>query len=209
VKKAMGDPHCKQADLSVQSAQMREQTAHQAYLDAQKPATQNDLTKAWASVVQAQSSLDALQAGVSDQQKKVYDLQLRQAQVAVDRATRDLAQAKLLSPCDCVVQAVNLSVGTSGGSVTLLDTSQVKFKTTNLSEADVIKLQAGQKATVRLKAYTQTLTGTVGTVLPLASGSSGSLALFTAMINLNPADVASQGVMLLPGMTGQAEISLQ
>jgi HlyD family secretion protein len=210
VQKAMGNPDCKITDLNVQSSELSEQTAHQKYLDAQKPSTQDQLTQSWASVVQAQSNLDALQNGVSAEQKKVYDVQLQQAQVKVDRAQRDLAQATLVSPCDCVVEAVGLSAGTNAaGSITLLDTAQVKFETTNLSEADVVKLQAGQPASIRLKAYPQVFTGTVGTVLPLASGTQGNLALYTALINLNPADVASSGATLLPGMTGQAEISLQ
>jgi multidrug resistance efflux pump len=195
---------CEQAQLSVKSAELNERAAYQQTLDAQQPAGQDELTKAWSSVMQAKSSLANLQEGASDEQKKVYDLQLRQAEISLARAERDLARASLVSPCDCVVQDVTLAAGASGGSVTLLDTSQVKFYTTNLNERDVVKLQAGQAATIRLKAFTQTFTGTVSAFLPLSSGTLGSVALYTAVIDLDPA-----GAALLPGMTGQAEITLQ
>lgn len=205
VKKAMGDPHCKQADLSVQSADLRERAAYQSYLDAQAPATQDELTKAYASVVQAQSNLATLQNGVSADQKAVYDLQLKQAQVTVDRASRDLAQAKLIAPCDCTVQEVGLSVGaTANGSVTLLDTAQLRFATSNLDEQDVVMLKTGQTATIRLKAFDQTFTGKVGAVLPISSGTQGTVSLYTVLIDLDSTSAA-----LLPGMTGQAEINLQ
>jgi multidrug efflux pump subunit AcrA (membrane-fusion protein) len=205
-KKAKTDPECKQADLGVQAAELSESNAHQKYLDAQKPASQDELTKAWANVVQAQTNLATLQNGASDAQKQVYNVQLAQTKLTVERAQRDLAQAKLVSPCACVVQEVNLSVGASseGGSITLLDTSQVKFQTTNLNERDAVKLQAGQTATIRLKAFEQTFTGKVGALLPLSSGAQGELALYTAMIDLDPTEVA-----LRPGMTGQAEIELK
>ena len=187
VKKAKMEPKCKRADLAVQSGERSVETTHQAYLDAQQPATQDALTQAWASVVQAQSSLATLQNGVSDAQKKVYEVELAQARVTVNRAQRDLEQAKLLSPCDCVVQEVTLVAGSlsSSGSITLLDTAQLTFQTTNLNERDVVKLQAGQKAVIRLKAFEQTFTGKVGPVLPESSGTSGSVALYTAIIELD------------------------
>jgi multidrug efflux pump subunit AcrA (membrane-fusion protein) len=208
IKKAKMGVECKQADLNVQASDLSERTAYQKYLDAQKPATADKLASAWSSIVQAQASLATLQNGVSAEQKAVYDVQLAQAKVKVERAQRDLAQAQLLSPCACVVQAVGLSVGgsSSGGSITLLDASQVKFQTSNLNEEDVVKLQAGQAVTIRLKAFPQTFTGKVSAILPLSSGTQGSVALFTANIDLDPAPA---NVALLPGMTGQAEIILK
>ncbi len=207
IKSAKTEPHCKRADLDVQAAQIQERIAYQQYLDAQKPATPDALAKSWAGVVQAQASLAALQNGVSNEQKQVYDLQLAQIRLTVERAQRNLAQAKLISPCSCVVQDVSLVAGaTANGSITLLDTAQLKFRTTNLNELDVIKLKAGQPATIRLMAMPQAITGTVGAILPLQSGSLGALALYTVILNLNPADAKAT---LLPGMTGQAEINFK
>jgi multidrug efflux pump subunit AcrA (membrane-fusion protein) len=203
---AKQDPECKQADLGVEAAEINLQTSYHQYLDAQKPATQKELSQAWSNVVQAQTNLDTLQNGVIDAQKQVYTVQLEQANVSVERAQRNLAQARLIAPCDCVVQEVKLSVGASsdGGSITLLDNSQVKFSTTNLTEQDVIKLKAGQTATIRLKAFDQTFNGKLSAILPVSSGTQGTLALFTALIDLDPTEAG-----LRPGMTGQAEINLE
>jgi multidrug resistance efflux pump len=149
--------------------------------------------------------LAKLQKGVSAEQKKIYDLQLAQAKLAVKRAERNLGKSKLMATCVCVVQDVNLNVGAdSGGSgITLLNTSSLRFRTTNLSERDVVRMQLGQPATIRLKAFDQAFTGKVAAVLPLSSGAQNGAALYSVLIEV---DVAGAG--LLPGMTGQAEIEI-
>lgn len=197
---------CEQANLAVQSAELRERSAYQSYLDAQQPATDQELAQSRSAVLQAQANLAGVQSGATEAQKKAYDLQLKQAQISVDRAQRNLADARLLSPCDCVVQEVGLAAGapSAGGSITLLDTSTVQFQTSNLTEQDVVKLKAGQAATIRLKAFTQTLSGKIKAVLPLSSGAQGTVSLYTALIDIDPSEN-----QLLPGMTGQAEISLE
>ena len=205
-KQALTHLGCKQADMSVQSSETGERNAHQAYIDAQAGPTQEALTKSWTGVVQAQSSLDKLLAGVSDAQKKVYDLQLEQARLTIDRAKRDLTKRQLISPCTCVVQDVTLVPGAaSGGNVTLLDVSQgaVRFQTSNLNERDVVNIEPGQAATLRLKAFEKAFTGKVLAIVPASSGTLGTVALYTAIIAIDPGSD-----MLLPGMTGQASINL-
>lgn len=199
-----GDLDCKVADRNAKNAELRAQTAYQSYVDAQKPATDGDLAKAWSSVAQAQASLAKLQAGTSAAQKAIYDLQLKQAQLSVDRATRDLGNATLVSPCDCAVQDVGLVAGGVGtGAITLLDTAKIKFYTTNLNERDVAAVKAGQSVTLRLKAFDKTLSGKVENVLPASSGAASGAALFTAVIGVDKTEAN-----LLPGMTGQAEITV-
>ena len=196
---------CKSAQLSVQQAEMREATAHQSYLDAQKPASNDQLVKSWSAVASAQNNLANLKNGVSAEKRHVYELQLKQLQVAVDRATRNLARAKLLSPCDCVVQAVTLTAGsTSEGNVTLLDTARLIFRATNITERDVIAIKPGQSATLRLKAFNDLFTGKVAAVLPASSGMQSSTALFTVLIDLDPSTAN-----LLPGMTGSVDITIR
>ena len=205
VKIAKTNTDCKAPDLDVQGAETQVATAYQAYLDAQKPATSDDLTKSWSSVASAQSSLASLLKGATAEQMQVYQVQLSQTQVTVDRAKRDLEKVKLYSPCDCVVQAVNLNVGTDAGSgVDLMDMSQLRFHTASLNEQNVVKLKAGQKVDIRLKAFDKTFTGKVSYIIPLSTSTSDSLALFTAIIELDATDAG-----LLPGMTGQATIYLQ
>ena len=205
-RKALGDPECKQADMGVQSAEMRVTAANQSYIDAQAPTSQTDLTSSWANVVQAQTSLATLQSGVSDQQEAIYDLQIKQAETKVERAQSALLSAKLLSPCDCVVQSVPLSLGataSSGSPISLLDLSEITFQTTNLNERDVVNMKAGLPASIRLKAFTNTFTGTVDAVLPLSSGTLSTVALYTVILSVDKANAD-----LRPGMTGQAEISI-
>ena len=68
----------------------------------------------------------------------------------------------------------------------------------------MVNLQDGQAATIRLKAFDKVFTGKVGSVLPVSSGAVSGVALYTAIVKLDPTDVE-----LLPGMTGQAEIAIQ
>ncbi len=205
VKAAKTDTDCKAADYSVQGAEVQVANAYQAYLDAQKPAKSDDLTKSWSSVASAQASLASLLKGATAEQMRVYQVELSQTQVTVDRARRNLEKVKLYSPCDCVVQAVNLNVGTDAGSgVDLMDMSQLRFHTASLNEQNVVKLQAGQKVEIRLKAFDQTFTGKVSYIIPLSTSTSDSLALFTAIIELDQTEAG-----LLPGMTGQATVYLQ
>jgi multidrug resistance efflux pump len=196
---------CRDADLNVEVAELRLRNAEQNYRDSQKPATQVDLSRAWSNVVQAQANVAKLKRGVSVEQKAVYAIQLKQAEVAVARAQRALKDAQLLSPCDCVVQTVTLSVGAlaSGGGVALLDTSALQFRTSNLSERDVVALSSGQRVIVRLKAFDQTIDGNVAAILPQSSGQLSGAALYTALIALD-----ANELNLLPGMTGQAEIDV-
>ncbi len=205
VARAKLDPDCKSADLNVEQSELRLRNAEQQYADAQKPPSKADIARAWSNVVQAQTNLAKLKRGVSAEQKAVYDLQLKQSEIAVARAERALKKSQLLSPCDCVVQTVPLSVGAlATGGVTLLDMTRLQFQTTNLSERDVIGLAPGQPVSVRLKAFDRSFTGAVNAVLPQTSGALNGTALYTALVILDAPDPA-----LLPGMTGQAEIKVK
>jgi multidrug resistance efflux pump len=202
---AQKEPACKTAQYSVQTSEMRERSAYQAYLDIQQPASSDALSKAWSSVAQAQSSLAALVSGPTTETKKVYDLQLEQARISVARAERDLARARLLSPCDCVVSALTLTPGANAsGGISLIMPDRLVFKATNISERDVVAVQPGQAVSLRLKAFDQAFTGKVAAVLPLSSGLQTTTALYTVLIDLDATPTA-----LLPGMTGQADIRIR
>ena len=87
------------------------------------------------------------------------------------------------------------------GNVTLIAPTALVFRATNISERDVIAIQAGQSVTLRLKAFDQAFTGKVSAVLPMSSGLQTTTALYTVLIDLDSTSTA-----LLPGMTGQADI---
>ena len=202
---AKKDPDCKSAELQTQVAELQLVTSHHVYLDAQKPPSQADLSRVWSSVVQAQAALATLEKGVSAEQRALNDLQLEQAQLAVDRAARDVKKSRLFAPCDCVVQDVPFAVGAlASGGISLLDGGSIRLHTSNLSERDVIKLKAGQKASLRLKAFESAFSGTIEAILPVSSGTASGAALYTAIIVVD-----NTGAVLLPGMTGQVEISLE
>ena len=118
---------CVVAELSVKSSELGEQSAHDKYILAQQPPTADKLTQSWSSVVQSQAALAKLIANTSDEQKHIYDLQIAQANLAVERARRNFSKLKLLSPCDCRVQSVTLVPGgNETGSITLLQPTQLK-----------------------------------------------------------------------------------
>jgi multidrug efflux pump subunit AcrA (membrane-fusion protein) len=204
-KQANLDLECKKKTLDVQIAELAERTSYQAYLDAQKPGTEAAIAQAWANVAQAKASLAALQRGPSAGQAQINAIELSKVQLAVDRAQRDLGKAKLVSPCDCIVQRVGLSVGTrADGDITLLDISELTFQASAVSERDVVRIESGQPVTVRLNAGAPLIPGRVHAVLPLPSGSQGDTASYAVNIDLDELE----GVKLLPGMTGQADIQL-
>jgi HlyD family secretion protein len=157
-------------------------------------------------VASAKAKLDGLKAGETAEQKQVDQAQVEQAQAAVTLAQANLAKAKLLSPCDCIVQAVNVVPGAmpSSAAFTLVDVSSLQFQTTNVVESNLSKIKVGSPVTVRLHAYTDTFTGKVSAILAQSSGTQSSQALYTVLIRLDP--TANQ---LLPGMTGQVEITVQ
>lgn len=205
------DPECKHAQLNVSAAEQNERIAFLRYQDTQRPPTKAELAQAYADVVSARANLAKLEAGASAQQRRVAELQLEQRRVAVERAEHNLSKAKLISPCDCTVQEVNIAVGapTTPGTtaITLLRLQDLRFRTTNLTERDVVTIAIGAPASVRLRAFEQPFDGRVRAILPQSSGVKGNLALFVVIISLDAwRDTAE--APLLPGMTGEAQIGV-
>jgi HlyD family secretion protein len=210
------DTHCggplgtKTIDCQQQEAQYgnayESMLAARATLKALKePVSQNTLTQSYASVTSAQSRLDALNAPTAAETKRVAEVQYDQAKAALDRAKSRLTKATLTAPCDCVVQEIKVAVGgaSSAAAFVLVDVANLQFQTTNLSERDVAGIGPGAAVTVRLKAHEAPLRGKVATVLSQSSGAQGGVALFTVLIELDATEK-----LLLPGMTGEAELAL-
>jgi HlyD family secretion protein len=134
---------------------------------------------------------------------------LEQAQFARDKARAALADTRLEAPAAGTVIEVHSApggmVGAGTAVVTLLDTSDLLFETSNLSERDLAQVRPGLPAQVTLKAYPgEVLDGRVLRVAPLAEGTIGDAATFTVIVDLAPSDLD-----LLPGMTGRVEIEGQ
>jgi multidrug resistance efflux pump len=104
------------------------------------------------------------------------------------------------------VLSVDVSVGTTIGAgspiVTLLNTAELEFHTTNLSERDLAQVVPGQTAIITLKTYPNDLIeGTVLRIGLQAEGTVGDSAVFPVMIGLEATDLEVR-----PGMTGRVEI---
>lgn len=198
-----GIPACQAKEASYGNAYESERAAYANYQRLLQPATREQLAQASANVVSARARLQALEAGLSAEQHQVFEAQLNQARSAVQRARDNLREAVVRSPCTCIVQEVNVAVGSvpKGVAFTLVQLDALVFETTNLSERDLAAIKIGNRATIRLKAFDRTFSGIVAAILPQSTGAQGGTALFTVLIALDPAEAR-----ILPGMTGHAAI---
>ncbi len=166
------------------------------------------------SVVQAEQALDQAQRGPTEAEIASAELQVEQAQIGLEQsqfsltqAQNNLAKVTLTAPWTGTILAVDVTVGTVIGAgtpvVTLLDTTNIQFHTSNLSERDLAQVEPGQSVEITLKTYPATpLSGTVAGVAPQSSGVVGDAAVFAVMIEL-----AETELVLRPGMSGRATIT--
>jgi multidrug resistance efflux pump len=93
-------------------------------------------------------------------------------------------------------------VGSGSPIITLVDTTNIEFHTTNLSERDLAQIEPGQPVEITFKAYpNQPVEGVVSRIAPQAGEPLGDAATFPVVISLNETDLD-----LLIGMTGRIEI---
>lgn len=153
----------------------------------------------------AEQNIAKLQRGVSP----LLALEIERAQLAIADIERQLREVQLFAPIAGEVLAFaaypapGTMVGAGSPFVTLFDTTNLEFHTSNLSERDLAQIEPGQEVSIVLKAYPDTpLTGTVLRIGPQATGLVGDAATFPVIIELDAADLD-----LRSGMTGRAEIS--
>ncbi len=156
------------------------------------------------SYVNAKSALNAAQANVV------------RAQSNVDTAEKNLSNTKIVSPIDGVVLTRKVSEGqtiTAGFStpelfVVAQDLTKMQIEA-KVSEADIVKIQPGQKATFTLDGYVgEKFSGSVRQVrtnyVDTSSSSSNSSTSYTVIV-----DVDNQDLRLKPGMTATMTIYTQ
>jgi multidrug resistance efflux pump len=217
----LGDPWRKQAleyereatARALQSAQEGLQVAWANWNLASAGLNDNSALNAEASVASARQALDQARTGPKESDIAAARLQVEQAQLSLEQAEFGLDQARnalenavLIAPWGGTVFSVHTTPGAMVGAgtpiVTLLDTEDLQFHTTNLSERDLADIEPGQIVKISLKTYPgQDISGTVVRIGPQAIGAIGDAATFAVIIDLEPADL-----FLLPGMTGRAEI---
>ena len=169
-----------------------------------------DLQAAQANLDKALKDYEEYAAGPAPDELAMAQAELGNAQAQLNMARKDLEKAvagvTLAAPVDGVVLSVEAAIGAMVGSGTpvliLLDTTQLEFQTTNLSERDLAMIFPGQKALVTLKAYPdQPIEATVVRIGWQAGAAVGDAATFPIVLALNGSDLD-----IRPGMTGRAEI---
>lgn len=201
------------ATRAVTMAQEQLRVAQANYALAAAGLNNDTAVSAQANLMNAQQALAQAQQGPKPEEITAARLRLQQAQIgleqsqlALQQAENALAKAQLVAPWSGMVLTVDAAPGAlvGGGSpiVTLLDTTQLEFHTTNLSERDLAQIEPGDAVLVTLKTYpNDPLAGTVVRIGLQAAGTVGDAATFPVIIALDAA-----GLDIRPGMTGRAEI---
>ncbi len=174
---------------------------------AQKEA---NLAVAQEQLAKAQADLDELMAGNLDGSVQLNidqaEISLQQSQLNLTQAEAALEKSQLHSPWDGTVVSVEAVPGAPVGAgtpiITLLDTTQLEFHTTNLSERDLGQIFEGQNALITLKAFpNEPLVATVVRIGWQAGAPVGDAATFPVALVLTETNLT-----IRPGMTGRVEI---
>lgn len=188
-----------QADQQVEDAKIADLRYHQA----QQPPNFGPAASALAAVEQAQAALDQLKAGPGTEDLQIAELQVSQAQAALESARNALGDAQIVAPFDGVVAAVNVRLGelASGAlpAVTLADVSRF-YLDVLVDEVDVAQVAVGQPVTVTLDALPKALLlGVVQKIAPAATTNQGVVSYVVRLV------LASTDAPLRGGMTATAE----
>lgn len=135
---------------------------------------------------------------------EIADIQVRQAQAALEIAQAVFSQTTLVAPFDGIVASVEIAQGEfiqqGQVAVTLATLNNLRVATTDLSERDILKVNIGDSANVFVEALNQNLNGKVTAISPLADTVGGDV-VFKVTIEL---DEQIRG--LLWGMTAEVTI---
>jgi multidrug efflux pump subunit AcrA (membrane-fusion protein) len=217
----LGDPWRKQAleyerdatARAVQNAEEGLQVAWANYNLTSAGLNDNNALGAEASLASARQALVQAQTGPKESEIAAARLQVVQAQLSIDQAQFNLDQANralddavLYAPWGGTIFSVDTAAGAMVGAGTpilmLQDAGDLQFHTTNLSERDLVDVEPGQVVRVSLKSHPgDEIEGRVVRIVTQASGAIGDAATFIVVVELEPSEL-----LLLPGMTGRAEI---
>lgn len=218
----LGDPFRKQllenerdaAERNLQFAEENLRVARANYSLAAAGLNNDTALNAEASVVSAQQALEQAQKPPTVEQIETAqlnvsqaELSLQQSQLSLEQAQEAVPDAQLTAPTAGTVLSVEVAEGTMVGAgspiITLLDTTQLEFHTSNLSERDLARVDPGQSVQVTLKAYpNDVIEGSVVRIGTQATGTVGDAAVFPVIISISSAELD-----IRPGMTGRAEIA--
>ena len=147
------------ADVAVASAQLALDDANAKLAELKQGSTQDDLDDtqrnldaATAGLVVAQAKRDDVYDGADPQDIALQRDQVRQAELSVKQARKNLEKAQIIAPFDGTVAALNIEVGeevgASGGdaAITLNTPDALRLRLT-ITESDVLDVEADQSGT--------------------------------------------------------------
>jgi HlyD family secretion protein len=136
---------------------------------------------------QAEQQMALLKAGATEEEAAMAKARVNQAQLALQAARVALEQATLRAPIGGTISAVQTDAGetvTPGQVVLVLaDLSLLRVETTDLSERDVARVAAGQKASVYVEALGTEIQGRVMSIAPQATTIGGDV-VYTVYVEL-------------------------
>jgi HlyD family secretion protein len=156
---------------------------------------------------QAEQQLALLKAGATEQEIATAKAQVNQAEAALQAARVALEQATLRAPSDGTITALQTDAGETvmpGQVVAVLaDLSTLRVETTDLSERDVARVAAGQKASVYVEALGAEIQGRVASIAPQATTIGGDV-VYTVYVELDRQVPGLRG-----GMSADVEIATE
>ena len=184
---------------------------------------QNTVAQSAASLATQNATFSSSTAGATQPELDAANATIAGATAALQTAQNNLAAAVLTAPTGGTIASLNGAVGQfiGGGATSLSSSSSSSSSATSsafitlsdlgtpqvsasVSEADIGKIQTGQKATFTVTAYpNQVFTGTVATIEP-AGTTTSNVVTYTALISVDPT-----AVQLLPDMTATVTIITQ
>jgi HlyD family secretion protein len=187
------------AQIAAVQAQLAGAQANLANLIEPKPA---QIAAAKAQLAQAEANLAALLRGASEEQVRIAQAQVEQAQISLEEAHDNLANAQLSAPFDGTITAVHVAAGerAAGLAIEMVDTSTLRV-VLDMDEIDIGAVRVGQPAIVTLETWPEReLQGEVIWIAPKAQ-QVGDIVTYEVDLSLDAGDLP-----IRTGMTANADL---
>ena len=196
-----------QMDAQIGAASFNLEIARLQLEELQNPDSSSSQWSASVRIQQAQNSYDQLMAGASDAQVTAAQLQVQSAEEQVASAERALAKLDLIAPVAGTVSALNIAAGDTvmqgATAVSITDLSELLLNAP-LNELDLDQVSEGMPATVTFDALPDVeIPATLQRIAWIGAENSG-IVEYDVWLLLEPGEAR-----VLPGMTGEATISVQ
>lgn len=166
-----------------------------------------DLESAQLNLEQAQLAYDDLMDGPDPDELASAESKLLQAQIQLEQAQQNLADATITAPFDGVITEVNIVNGQAVSAATtamvIADTSRLHVDV-SVDELDVVQVAEGQTVQITLEAFEDTtVSGVVRRISPSGTQSQG-LVTYTVRVDLDtaPSAATSSSTQAQPGVVG-------